>query len=147
MKKSLIALAFVLSGSSNILAADIGSSSANVSMDVALYASITGLDVMELSTSDAGGSQGAVYSASDSFNLESNGQVRVVLSGSDLKIDEDHSVPTTFSLDGGGSTFDTASDAVHNQTHSVSASATLGSISDQLAGNYQIGISLTVTAL
>lgn len=146
MKKLLLPLALALS-SSNIFASDIENSSAEISMDVALYASITGLDTLELSTSETGGSEGAVYSASDSFNLESNGQVRLVLAGSDLKIGENHTIPTTFSLNGGGTSLDTATDSVHNQAHTVSASATLGAISDQLSGDYEIGISLTVTAM
>ncbi len=146
MKKSLIALAFALTASSNTFAADLDNASANVSMNVALYASITNLDDFALSTNDTDGSANAVYSGSDTYNLESNGQVRVTLSGGDLTNGTD-SVSTSYALDGSGMTFDTTADSTHNSTHTVAASAVLGSISDQKSGAYAGAITLTVSGI
>ncbi|WP_330925076.1 hypothetical protein [Candidatus Sororendozoicomonas aggregata] len=146
MKKSLIALAFALTASSNTFASGLDNASANVSMNVALYASITGLDDFALSTSGTDGSADAVYSGSDTYNLESNGQVRVTLSGGDLTNGTD-SVATSYSLDGSAMTFDTVADSTHNQAHTVAASAQLGAISDQKAGAYAGAITLTVSGI
>ncbi len=137
---ALIALTNTASASS------LDSDSATVSMNVGLFAALTGLDDFSLSTSDADGSAGAVYSGSDSFNLESNGQVRVTLAGNDLSNGAD-SVSTSYSLDSAGLTFDTAADSVHNASHSVAASATLGNISGQKAGAYSAQITITVSAI
>lgn len=126
--------------------ADLDSDSATVSMNVGLFAALTGLDNFTLTTSDSDGSAGAVYSGSDSFNLESNGQVRVSLAGADLSNGSDD-VSTAYNLDSNGVTFDTAADLVHNSAHSVSADATLGAISAQAAGAYSSVITLTVSAL
>ena len=124
-----------------------GSVSGNVTMTIGLYASITGLDDFTLTTTDIDGSAGAVYDGADNFNVESNGQVRVVLSGANLTNGSD-SVSTVYELDStGGTTFDTTSGVVHNASHSVSAAATLGAISDQLSGNYASTVTLTVSAL
>jgi hypothetical protein len=116
-------------------------------MTIGLYASITGLDDFTLTTTDIDGSAGAVYDGADNFNVESNGQVRVVLSGANLTNGSD-SVSTVYELDStGGTTLDTTSGVVHNASHSVSAAATLGAISDQLSGNYASTVTLTVSAL
>ena len=146
MKKSLLALAFALTASSNVFAADLDSASANVSMNVALYASISGLDDFALTTNDTDGSANAVYSGSDTYNLESNGQVRVTLSGGDLTNGSD-SVSTSYALDGSGMTFDTTADSTHNASHTVAASAQLGAISAQKAGGYSGAITLTVSGI
>lgn len=144
-KKALIvtAVSTLISGHAM---ADLDSDSATVSMSVAQYAALTGLDDFVLSTTDTDGASGSVYSGSDSFNLESNAQVRVSLSGGDLSNGTD-SVSTSYSLDDGGTTFDTTADSVHNASHSVAASATLGAISAQKAGSYSAVITLTVAAL
>ena len=126
--------------------ADLDSDSATVSMQVAQFAALTGLDDFVLTTTDASGSAGAVYSGSDSFNLESNTQVRVAISGGDLSNGSD-SVSTTYGLDGGGMIMDTEVDSVHDAAHTVSAQATLGDISAQKAGAYSADITLTVSAL
>lgn len=130
----------------NASASTLDTDSATVSMSIGLYASITGLDDFALSPDGADGAASATYSGDDSFNLESNGQVRVTLSGADLSNGSD-SVSTAYSLDSAGTTFDTTSDAVHNQAHSVAAIATLGDISSQKAGAYSAEITLTVSAI
>lgn len=120
--------------------------SATVSMDVALYAAVTGLDDFVLSTTATSGGAGAVYGGSDTYRLESNGQVRVSLSGGDLSNGSD-TVPTTYALDNSGVSFDTTVDVVHNADHTISAEAILGDISSQKAGGYSALITLTVAAL
>lgn len=129
-----------------VQATEIDSDSANVSMSIGLYAALTGLDDFTLSTSGVDGAAGAIYSGSDSYNLESNGQVRVSLSGGDLSNGSD-SVSTSYSLDGSGVTFDTTSSSVHNAAHSVSADATLGDISSQASGSYSAVITMTVSSI
>ena len=145
MKKSLIALSLALTASP-VFAGDLDSDSATVSMDVALYASLTGLDDFTLTADSTDGAAGSTYSGSDTYNLESNGQVRVTMTGSDLSNGTD-TVSTSYSLDGSGMTYDTTADSVHNQSHSVAAVATLGAISAQKAGAYAGDITLTVSAI
>jgi hypothetical protein len=126
--------------------AQLDEDSATVSMSVAEFASLTGLDDFTLTTTDTDGAAGAVYSGSDDFNLESNTQVRVSLTGGDLSNGSD-TVSTSYNLDGSGVIMETAADSVHNASHSVGASATLGDISSQRAGAYSSEITLTVSAL
>lgn len=147
MKLNKLALATVIGFVGfNAQAADLDSDSATVTMNVGLYASLTGLDDFSLSTTDADGSAGATYSGSDQFNLESNGQVHVSMTGGQLSNGSD-SLTTAYSLDNGNTEFDTAADAVHNATHSVSASAVLGAISAQKAGAYSSAITITVSSI
>lgn len=148
MKNLNLAAAIFLVGSVTAVPAfaELDSDSATVSMSIGLYASLTGLADFTLTTSDADGSAGAVYAGSDDFNVESNGQVRVSLAGSDLTSDND-SVPTVFAMDGAGTTFDTTASSVHDASHTVSATATLGEISSQQAGAYSSVITLTVSAI
>jgi hypothetical protein len=127
-------------------AAELDSDTATVSMDVGLYASLTGLDDFSLSTTDADGSAGATYTGNDDFNLESNGQVHVSMTGGNLSNGAD-SVATSYGLDNSITEFDTASDAVHNASHNVSASAILGAISAQKAGSYSGAITITVSSI
>ncbi len=126
--------------------ASLDSDSATVNMNVAQFAALTGLDDFTLTTSDTDGAAGAVYSGSDDFALESNTQVRVSLSGGDLSNGSD-TVSTDYDIDGVGLTMDTTADSVHNDSHTVSADATLGAISAQKAGAYSSVITLTVSAL
>lgn len=144
----------ILTASSILIAASFGtahaatldSDSANVTMDVAKFASLTNLDDFVLTTTDPDGSAGAVYTGSDNFNLESNTQVRVSLSGGNMSNGSD-SIATSYSIDSSGLIIDTAADSVHNASHSVSAAATLGDISAQKAGGYASVITLTVSSL
>ena len=127
-------------------AVELDSDSANVSMNVGLYASLTGLDDFSLSTSDANGEAGAIYNGDDDFNLESNGQVHVSMSGGDLSNGSD-SVSTTYSLDSASTAFDTETGVIHNASHNVSAQAVLGAISAQKAGSYSGSITITVSSI
>lgn len=121
------------------------SDTATVSMNIGLFAAIQGLDNFSLSTTDADGSENAVYSGSDAFTVKSNGSIRVTLTGADL-VNGANVITPIYSLDSSGLTFDTGV-GVHNSGHTVSASATLGDISDQEAGAYSGEITITVSAL
>lgn len=146
MKKLIPSIAMVGALIASPAFAELDQDSAVVSMDVALFAAVTGLDDFVLSTTNTSGEAGAIYSGSDAYRLESNGQVRVSLSGNNLSNGTD-SVATEYALDDAGVTFDTTADAVHNAEHTVSAVATLGDISSQKAGAYSSEITLTVSAL
>ena len=147
MKKLISSLVLVGAMITSPVFASLDEDSATVSMNVALYAAITGLDDFVLTTTAASGAAGAVYSGADTYNLESNGQVRVSLSGINLSNGLD-SVPTTYGLDGlGNVSYDTTVAVVHNASHTVSAEAILGDISTQKAGAYSSVITLTVAAL
>ena len=146
MKKIIASLALVGTFAAAPAFAQLDQDTAVVRMDVGLFAAVTGLDDFVLQTNDTSGEAGAVYSGSDTYRLESNGQVRVSLSGENLSNGTD-SVNTQYALDGSGMTFDTTVDAVHNAEHTVSAVATLGDISSQKAGAYSSVITLTVSAL
>ncbi|MBV1873393.1 MAG: hypothetical protein KUG80_01335 [Gammaproteobacteria bacterium] len=127
-------------------AVELDSDSATVSMNVGLYASLTGLDDFSLSTSDADGEAGATYNGDDDFNLESNGQVHVSMSGGNLTNGSD-SVATSYSLDSASTAFDTTTGVIHNASHNVSAQAVLGAISAQKAGSYSGSITITVSSI
>ena len=145
--KKLVLVTAISSLAMGVQAVELDSDSATVSMSVGLYASLTGLDDFSLSTSGVDGTAGAVYSGNDDFNLESNGQVRVSITGGNLSNGSD-SVATTYDLDAGaGTTFDTTTDAVHLATHNVSASAVLGDISAQKSGAYSGDITITVSSI
>lgn len=124
MQKLLPTLAIITALVAAPALAALDEDSATVSMNVSLYASLTGLDDFVLNTAGTDGSAGSIYSGSDVFNLQSNGQVRVSLDGANLSNGVD-SVATVYSMDDSGISFDTTIDAVHNASHSVSASATL----------------------
>lgn len=126
--------------------AELDADTATVSLSVAQFASLTNLDDFVLTTVDADGSAGANYTGSDNFDLESNTQVRVSLSGGDMSNGID-TIPTSYDLDDVGLIMDTTANSVHNASHVVSAEAILGAISAQQAGSYAAEITLTVSAL
>lgn len=121
------------------------SDSATVSMTVGKFAAIAGLNDFSLSTQDADGNAGSVYSGSSTFRLITNSAVHMILEGSNL-VNGTNSVATSYALDGAGTSIETSA-GVHNSEHTVSASATLGEISDQEAGAYSGQITVTVSAL
>ena len=149
MKKALVALAFALTASSNLLASDIDSASANVSMDVALYASVTGLSDLNLvpAAGQTSGAANTTYEASDDFNVESNGQIRIT---ADSHIHG--GLQAQLRLDNGAYSHlpvsaNTAADSTHNATHSVDVYTHVENISDTKAGDYTGWVSVTVSAL
>lgn len=126
--------------------ADLDTDSATVSLSVAQFAALTNLDDFVLTTTDPDGSASANYTGSDSFDLESNTQVRVTLSGGDMSNGTD-TIPTSYDIDSVGLIMDTTANSVHDAPHVVSAEAILGAISAQQAGSYSSEITLTVSAL
>lgn len=137
-------LTFILAMSSQAFA-QLDSDSAIVRLNVAKFASITGLDDFILNPVSTDGEAQSIYSGFDMFNLESNTGVSVSLAGAQLSNGTDD-ISTAYSLDDSAINFDTAP-GVHNAQHKVSAQATLGQISDQEAGEYSAQIVITVAAL
>lgn len=125
---------------------ELSSISAMVIMHVDLYASISGLGSFQLSSSDIGGSANALYTAAESFTLETNGEVSVQVTGTNLE-NPTGQISTTYILDDNGPSFNTQPDSVHLQQHTLGIEAQLGNISDQRAGTYNSSITLTVTGV
>lgn len=117
--------------------------SATVCMSIGVRASISGFDDFELSTTDIDGTAGAIYRGSDSFHLESNAPVRVLIDGEPLSNGSD-TIESLYSIDGSYNSFDTAAKGDHNGDHVFSAAAQLGRISSQLSGDYSSDVVLTV---
>lgn len=126
--------------------AELDTGTTEASMNIPIFAAITNLDDFTMTTDGVGGAANTSYEATEEFNLESNAQVRVTLTGGDLANGAD-SVTTSYSLDAGSTTLDTLADSVHNDSHTISATGTLGEISDQRAGDYAADLTLTVSAL
>lgn len=139
----LILVSAELYGQTGLLDQD----AARVCMDVAVRAEITGLDDIKLSTSENSGArdgdQGASYTGIDSFFLESNAPVRVFISAAPLSNGLD-TLETLYEIDRGNDSLETDSSGSHAQFHELKVSATLGAISEQLAGQYSSSLVLTV---
>ena len=134
---AIIALSFTAHASAEDLTTD----SAVMSMSIPLYASISKLDDFSLTTTDS-----VNYSGSDNYSLVTNGQVRVTATYTNL-VNGSSSVTPTVSLDGGGTTFDTAVGSSHNNAlHVLSASAVI-SDPTTAGGNYVGTITLTVSSI
>ena len=165
MKKSLIALAFAMTASSSF-ASNLGSESANVSMDVSLYASVTNFSDIAFTTNGVENDGSINYSGNGSFDVESNGQVNITVNAAAM----DHNVHSitgghpytdkgyTVSLDGGSAvgtgnngtastSVTTAADSTHKGTHSLALNRTTSQISNTLAGDYTGSLSITVSGL
>lgn len=118
-------------------------SSATVCLSVGVTASISGFDDFQLAATVNDGTAGAIYDGSDTFHLQSNAPVRVVIEADSLSNGSD-SIETLYSIDGSRDYYDTQSDSLHDSDHSFLASAQLGRISSQLAGDYSASVTLTV---
>ncbi len=117
-----------------------------VCMNIGISAELTGLDNIQLTTSDVNGSAGALFTGSDEFNLLSNAAVSVLVSGNALS-NGPHQILTDFSIDGSLFQIDTPVGLTHDQSHQLEIKAVLGNISSQLAGHYQTEVTLTVIPL
>lgn len=134
---AVIALSFTTHASAEDLTTD----AAVMSMSIPLYASISKLDDFSLTSTDS-----VNYSGSDNYSLLINGQVRVTATYTNL-VNGSTSVTPTVSLDGGGTTFDTAVDSSHNNAlHVLSASAVIRDPTTA-GGNYVGTITLTVSSI
>lgn len=121
---------------------------ARICMAIGLRASLTELDDITLTTSQVSGSAGAQYSGQDTFHLESNGQVLVLMDSSGLSIanaPNAPSIPLILDIDGSSGTYTTVTDDNHNQQHQLNVKAVLKAISAQKAGDYSGTINLIVT--
>ena len=146
MKKLIFSLAVAGAMIASPVFASLDEDSATVSMNVSLYAAITGLDDFVLRLCVLSGGALAVVGVTGASNGESKGWWVVSLRGINLSnsVDSEH---TTYALDGAGVSYDTTVAVVQNASHTVSAEATLGDISTQKAGAYSSVITLTVAAL
>ncbi len=120
--------------------------SATVCFQIGLQAALTGLDDLILEPVGASGAAGTVYVASDSFHLESNDAVRVLIEGVNLQQGL-HTIDTEFLVDGVKEFYDTEPGQPHQADHEFKVIATLGAISSQLSGHYQTLATLTVIPL
>ena len=118
--------------------------SATVCLNIGTRASLTGLDNFSLSPRDTDGAAGSLYEGADIFDLESNAPVRVIIDAPPLTNGE-YDIAAEFRMDGSRDFYDTASDSSHSGTHTLQASARLGRISQQAAGDYSTTVTLTVT--
>lgn len=121
-------------------------SSATICLSVGVTASISGFDDFQLAAIDGDGSAGAIYEGMDTFHLQSNAPVRVVVEAESLGNGSD-SIETLYSIDGSSHYYDTQGDMGHDAEHSFVARAQLGRISSQPAGNYSALVTLTVIPL
>lgn len=112
--------------------------SATVCFSVGTVASLTGLDDFALTPLGVDGSAGTRYRGSDSFHLEANAPVRVLLQAENLSNGE-WRIPSTFKIDGVAYFMDTPADQSHDADHELSVEARLGNISLQLPCIYVYG--------
>lgn len=136
----------------NILAATRGyvstnesiSDSASVCLSVGLTASITNLNDFNLTTNNISGGSGSRFSGTDQFNLESNGQISVIIEHTPLK-QGNHEIPLFFNIDNSPTQFSTELNNSHSGEHNLNAEAILGNIASQSAGQYSAEVTLTVS--
>ncbi len=146
-----IVVGMLASSGSHILAASFGApssaplqSDATICMSVGAQASLTELEDFALLPVSGDGSAGALYEGTDSFRLDSNHPVRVIIEGEMMSNGVD-TIDTFYQIDGARNYFDTASEGIHSSVHTLSAKAQLGRISQQLSGEYSATVVLTVT--
>ena len=141
----------LLTASSSAVAANFGApsnaplqSDATICMSVGAQASLTELEDFTLRPVSGDGSAGALYEGVDQFRLDSNAPVRVIIEG-EMMSNGVNTIDTFYQIDGARDYFDTASEGIHSSSHTLSARAQLGRISQQLAGDYSATLVLTVT--
>jgi hypothetical protein len=105
---------------------------AEVTMNLPLFASLTGLDDFSLNINTGVDVDGnSTYLGGDVFHLESNGQVTVTVTGDQLSLNASP-ITTEYVFDVlASNTFSTTVDSAHNADHEITARATLGEVSDQ----------------
>lgn len=116
---------------------------ATVCFQIGMQAALTGLDDLVLKPVGTSGAAATEYAATDTFQLESNDAIRVLIEGANLHHGT-HSVDTEFLVDGVNGFYDTESGQAHQGDHEFRVSARLGAISSQLSGHYQTTVTLTV---
>ena len=122
-------------------AEDLGTDSAVMTMVLPLYASLSKLDDFVLTSTDA-----VNYSGSDEYSLVSNGQIRVTASTTNL-VSGTNTITPVISLDGSGTTFDTAEGVAHNvANHELKADAVITDPTTA-GGTYTGTVTLTVSTI
>ncbi|MFK7864783.1 MAG: LruC domain-containing protein [Pseudohongiellaceae bacterium] len=119
-------------------------SDATICMNIGAQASLTSLDDFRLKALTTDGPAGSIYEGEDTFQLDSNSPVRVIIEGDMMSNGEDE-INTMYRIDDSRDYFDTASEGVHRSTHTLRAQAQLGRISEQKSGDYSATVLLTVT--
>ncbi len=117
--------------------------SATICLAVGIIAELSGLDNITLHNTTPGVHAGALYQGQDSFQLEANGSVRVIVEGGQLT-NGGNTISPQYLLDN-QSQLQTQAGESHSGQHQLLASFQLGSISAQRAGDYQGQITLIVT--
>ncbi|GAA4651035.1 hypothetical protein GCM10023116_33180 [Kistimonas scapharcae] len=122
------------------------SDDAVVCMSVGTYASVSGLDDMTLTPLGSDGAAGASYEGTDTFHVQSNSGVRIIVTGESLSNGRD-TIRTYYFIDNqlGGTT--TPADLAHDGNHQIKAVAQLNNISSQQSGTYTTEVTVTVSPL
>lgn len=122
------------------------SDDAVVCMSVGTYASVSGLDDMTLTPLGSDGAAGASYEGTDTFHVQSNSGVRILVTGDPLSNGQD-SIRTYYFIDNqlGGTT--TLAGAAHDNNHQIKVVAQLDNISSQQSGTYTTEVTVTVSPL
>lgn len=119
-------------------------SNATICMNIGAQASLTELDDFNLNALTTDGPAGSIYEGAESFQLDSNAPVRVIIEG-EMMTNGSDTINTMYRIDDARDYFDTASEGIHSSTHTLKARAQLGRISQQLSGDYSATVVLTVT--
>ena len=122
------------------------SDDAVVCMSVGTYASVSGLDDMTLKSLGSDGAAGASYEGIDTFHVQSNSGVRIMVAGEPLTNGQD-TIRTYYFIDNqlGGTT--TPAGVAHDSNHQIKAVAQLDNISSQQSGTYTTEVTVTVSPL
>lgn len=120
--------------------------SAVVCLSVGLTASLTNLNHITLTAQGTNGLAGAEFGGADQFDLESNGQVTIIIEQTLLTQDE-HQIPLFTNIDAAPTQFVTEPENIHSSIHTLNVEARLGNISAQPAGDYSAEVTLIVTPL
>ncbi|MFT5936353.1 MAG: hypothetical protein ACI85S_001417 [Pseudohongiellaceae bacterium] len=113
-------------------------------MSESVSATITGLEDFVLNASALDGSANARYEGGDAFELQANAPVYLTVSGQSLT-QGTTSLATAYTIDGQADVIAAGGYGSVTQSHQIHASAILGAISAQLAGEYSGTIVVTVT--
>lgn len=145
----VIALKSQADNRGNITNSDAFDDSALVCMSVGLTAAISGLEDFTLTPISTDGAAGSRYRGTTHFDLESNGQITVLIQGETLSLKResgaDDRISVNYLLDGDLKKLVTLVDDSHQGQHELSAEAILGAISAQKAGTYEGSVTLIVT--
>ena len=119
--------------------------SSTICMSIGLLASISDLDDLELALQlGADGAAGSIYEGTEQFHLQSNGAVAVIIESNRL-YQQNHSINVEYEINNESRPFITQEGQVYSNDLTLYARSRLGTISSQLAGDYEGIVTLTVT--